>query len=204
MYTFTPDHNMSNQQKNIALENEIVMLLGQGDRQAITLLYKNYSGSLFGIVSRMIPSKEVAEEVLQDVFVKVWDNADKYDPTKGKLFTWLAQVTRNTALDKVRSAGYKKGQKTDNIETSVSVFATHADTSQIQDSGLRKVIESLDQNYRTLIDYAYFQSYSQSEIAEELNMPLGTVKTRMRAAMNELRNLLKNELISIFILLGIW
>lgn len=203
MYTFTPDHNMSSQQKNIALENEIVMLLGQGDRQAITLLYKNYSGSLFGIVSRMIPSKEVAEEVLQDVFVKVWDNADKYDPTKGKLFTWLAQVTRNTALDKVRSAGYKKGQKTDNLETSVSVFETHADTSQIQDSGLRKVIESLDQHYRTLIDYAYFQSYSQSEIAEELNMPLGTVKTRMRAAMNELRNLLKNELISIFILLGI-
>ena len=195
---------MSNNQRNIGLENEIVLLLGQGDRQAISLLYKNYSGSLFGIISRMIPATEVAEEVLQDVFIKVWDNADKYDPTKGRLFTWLAQITRNTALDKVRSAGYRKGQKTDGIETSVSLNEAFTETSQIQDSGLRKVINSLDENYRTLIDYAYFQSYSQSEIAEELNMPLGTVKTRMRAAINELRKVLKNELISILALLSFW
>ncbi len=195
---------MNTQQKNIALENEIVLLLGKGDRQAISLLYKNYSGALYGIITRMIPMREVAEEVLQDVFMKVWDNADKYDSTKGKLFTWLAQITRNTALDKVRSAGYRKGQKTDDIETSVSVRESFTDTSNIQDSGLRKVIDNLDGNYRTLIDYAYFQSYSQSEIAEELNMPLGTVKTRMRAAMNELRKVLKNELISVFIFFGIW
>ena len=195
---------MSTQQKNIALEDEIIALLRQGDRQAISLLYKNYSGSLFGIITRMISTKEIAEEVLQDVFIKVWDNADKYDPAKGRLFTWLAQVTRNTAIDKVRSAGYRKGQKTNDIETSVSVHEAYADTSPIQDSGLRKVIDSLDENYRTLIDYAYFQSYSQSEIAEELNMPLGTVKTRMRAAVNELRKILKNELISIFILLFLW
>ena len=195
---------MSNNQRNGGLENEIVLLLGQGDRQAISLLYKNYSGSLFGIISRMIPATEVAEEVLQDVFIKVWDNADKYDPTKGRLFTWLAQITRNTALDKVRSAGYRKGQKTDGIETSVSLNEAFTETSQIQDSGLRKVINSLDENYRTLIDYAYFQSYSQSEIAEELNMPLGTGKTRMRAAINELRKVLKNELISILALLSFW
>ena len=195
---------MSNLQKNIALENQIVTLLGQGDKHAISLLYKNYSGSLFGIISRMIPSREEAEEVLQDVFVKVWDNADKYDSTKGRLFTWLAQITRNTALDKVRSAGYRKSQKTDDLETSVSVNEAFADTSHIEDSGLRKVINSLNENYRTLIDYAYFQSYSQSEIAKELNMPLGTVKTRMRAAVNELRKILKNELISIFIFLCIW
>ena len=195
---------MSNQQKNRALENEIVKLLSQGDRQAISLLYKNYSGALFGIISRMVPVKEVAEEVLQDVFIKVWDNADRYDPTKGKLFTWLAQVTRNTALDKVRSAGYRKGQKTDGLETSVSLNDAFTEKSNIQDSGLRKVIAGLNENYRILIDYAYFQSYSQSEIAKELNMPLGTVKTRMRAAINELRKILKNELISVFIFLGIW
>ena len=195
---------MSNQQKNRALENEIVKLLSQGDRQAISLLYKNYSGALFGIISRMVPVKEVAEEVLQDVFIKVWDNADRYDPTKGKLFTWLAQVTRNTALDKVRSAGYRKGQKTDGLETSVSLNDAFTEKSNIQDSGLRKVIAGLNENYRILIDYAYFQSYSQSEIAKELNMPLGTVKTRMRAAINELRKILKNELISVLILFGIW
>ncbi len=194
---------MGNNRRNIALEDKIVSLLGQGDKQAISLLYKNYSGSLFGIISRMIPTKEEAEEVLQDVFIKVWDNADKYDPAKGRLFTWLAQITRNTALDKVRSAGYRKLQKTDSLESSVSVYEAFSDTPQIEDSGLRKVINSLDENYRTLIDYAYFQSYSQSEIAKELNMPLGTVKTRMRAAVNELRKILKNELISIFVFLFI-
>ncbi|MEO1258432.1 MAG: sigma-70 family RNA polymerase sigma factor [Bacteroidota bacterium] len=194
---------MSNQQNKIALENQIVRLLGQGEQQAISLLYQNYSGALLGIISRMIPSREVAEEVLQDVFVKVWDNADKYDPAKGKLFTWLAQITRNTALDKVRSAGYRKGQKTDEIETNVSVHEQQADDPAIEDSGLRKVIGGLDKNYRTLIDYAYFQSYSQSEIAKELGMPLGTVKSRMRAAIKELRKILKDELISILILFGL-
>ena len=194
---------MSNQQHKIALENQIVQLLGQGDKQAISLLYQNYAGALLGIISRMVPVREVAEEVLQDVFVKVWDNVGKYDPAKGKLFTWLAQVTRNTALDKIRSASYRKGQKTDGIETNVSIFDQHADNPSIQDSGLRKVIDGLDENYRILIDYAYFQSYSQSEIAEALNIPLGTVKTRMRAAIKELRKILKNELISILILIGL-
>jgi RNA polymerase sigma-70 factor (ECF subfamily) len=194
---------MTDQSRNIALENEIVLLLGESDKQAVSLLYKNYSGALLGIIARMLPEREVAEEVLQDVFLKAWENAGKYDPAKGRLFTWLAQIARNAALDKVRSAGYRKSKKTDDLENAVSVREAAADMPPVNDAGLRKVIASLDENHQTLIDYAYFRGYSQSEIAEELNIPLGTVKTRIRATVNELRKILKNELISILVLLGL-
>lgn len=195
---------MSTNQRNIALENEIVTLLGQGDKKAISLLYQHYAGALFGIVRRMIPSQEVAEEVLQDVFVKVWDNADKYDQSKGRLYTWLAQITRNTSLDRVRSATYRKGRKTDEMDSSVYNDEALTEPTHIQDSGLRKVVDGLDGKYRTLINYAYYQGYSQSEIAKELDMPLGTVKTRLRSAVQELRQLLNKEIIAILLIMEQW
>lgn len=194
---------MSTTQRNIDREQEIVRLLGLRDDRAVAMLYQHYSGALYGIIARMIPAKEVAEEVLQDTFVKIWDNADRYDSSKGRLFTWLAQITRNATLDRVRSAGYRRVQKTDVLEPSVSNSEKMAEKMDIQDDGLKKVIGSLDEKYRTLIDYAYFQGYSQSEIAEELNLPLGTVKSRLRSAIISLRQILKNEIISILILLSV-
>lgn len=193
---------MNKNQRNIALESRIVTLLGKGDKEAISLLYRHYSAALFGIVQRMIPNKEQAEEVLQDVFVKVWNNADKYDLEKGRLYTWLAQIARNTALDRVRSAAYRKAQKTDEMDSAVYHKESLMTTNQVQDSGLKKVIDGLDEKFRTLIDYAYYQGYSQSEIAEELDMPLGTVKTRLRAAVVALRKILDNEILPIFFILG--
>lgn len=194
---------MSIAQRNIEREQEIVHLLGRRDDRAVSMLYQHYSGALFGIISRMIPSKEVAEEVLQDTFVKIWNNADRYDSTKGRLFTWLAQITRNAALDKVRSAGYRRVQKTDVLEPAVSNSEKMAENMDIQDEGLRKVITKMDEKYRTLIDYAYFQGYTQSEIADELDLPLGTVKTRLRSAISSLREILKNEIISILLILSL-
>jgi RNA polymerase sigma-70 factor (ECF subfamily) len=194
---------MSISQRNIDREQEIIRLLGLRDDRAVSMLYQHYSGALYGIIARMIPAKEVAEEVLQDTFVKIWDNAEKYDSAKGRLFTWLAQITRNAALDRVRSAGYRRNQKTDVLEPAVSNSVKMAEDMQIEDEGLRKVVAKMDGKYRMLIDYAYFQGYTQSEIAEELNMPLGTVKTRLRSAINGLRQILKNEIISILLLLSI-
>jgi len=192
----------SKNQRNITLETEITSLLRQRDKRAISLLYENYSGALYGIIARTIPSEEVAQEVLQDVFVKVWKNADKYDATKGRLFTWLAQITRNATTDTFRSGKYQRSKKTDELDTSVSNHEAFSETSNIKDVGLKKVIDNLDEKYRLLIDYIYFRGYSQADAAKELDIPLGTVKTRVRAAILELRKTLGNELFNLLVLLA--
>lgn len=183
--------------KNITLEKEIISLLAQGDKKAISLLYQNYSDALYGIIRRTIPSQEVATEVLQDVYVKVWKNRDRYDGTKGKLFTWLAQITRNATIDVFRSGKYQRSLKTDEIDPLVYNSVQLSEESDIRDSGLQDVINKMDPKYYKLIYLVYFEGYSQSEIAEKLDMPLGTVKTRLRSAIKELRKTLGNETFAI-------
>ncbi len=193
---------MNQIQERRAQEQELIKLLKNRDKQGVTILYQNYSGSLFGVIRRIVQQQEVAEEVLQDVFMKIWDNIEKYDPNKGRLYTWLVQLTRNLALDRVRSASFKRSTKVDGLDSASSTLSKLGEDAYTEDSGLRKVIAGLDSKYRTLIDYAYFQGYSQSEIAKELDMPLGTVKTRMRTAISELRLLLQNEMIAFLLMLS--
>jgi len=157
------------------------------------LAYKNYGDTLLGLIFKVVQSREAAEEVLQDTFVKIWKYSAQYDRSKGRLFTWFANIARNTAIDKVRSAGFKKDQKTDSMEAFVSNDTFGATEMEIADSGLKEVINSLDEKYRKLIDLVYFQGYSQREIEKEFQIPLGTVKTRLRAAINELRSKLGKD-----------
>ncbi|MEO0338678.1 MAG: sigma-70 family RNA polymerase sigma factor [Bacteroidota bacterium] len=193
---------MNQLQQRRLQEQELVSLLRNRDKQGVRLLYQNYSGSLFGIISRIIQQQEIAEEVLQDVFLKIWDNIEKYDPNKGRLYTWLVQLTRNLALDRVRSASFRKNARVDGLEAATTTLTQLGELTYTEDSGLRAVIASLDEKYRTLIDYAYYQGYSQSEISEELSIPLGTVKTRMRTAISQLRLLLQDEMTTFLILLS--
>ena len=161
----------------------------------MALLYDRYSAALYGIICRIVPCTEIAEEALQDVFLKVWENADRYDSGKGRLFTWLAQITRNTALDKLRTSSYLKSRDTYSIEMAAGQVLPHlAETFTTQDSGLLKVLDGLDSKHRVLIDCIYFKGYTQIEVSEAFSMPLGTVKTRVRAAMNELRRVLKHDI----------
>lgn len=188
--------------RNITLEEQIVTFLQEKDKKAISLLYKNYSGALFGIIKRTISSEEVANEVLQDVFVKVWKNADKYNAQKGRLFTWLVQITRNASIDTIRSGRYQRGTKTDELDVIVSNSLDHSEEADIKDEGLRNVVNELDPKYRSIIDLVYFQSYTQSEVAKELDIPIGTVKTRVRSAILELRKKLGKEFSSAMVLVS--
>lgn len=186
---------------NIALESRIVALLKQKDKDAIVLLYDNYSAALYGIILKIVQSETVAQEVLQDVFMKVWNNAEKYDADKGRLFTWLAQIARNAAKDALRSRRQKQDNKTDSLADNVGNDSSLSHNPHIADSGLRKTIDSLDKKYREIIDLLYFQGYSHSEAAKELEIPIGTLKSRTRKAILELRKLLGNELITIFLII---
>jgi len=185
MSAFTKDRNI--------LEKKIVSLLQAKDTKAINLLTQNYAAALNGVVSRIIKDDELSKEVLQDVFVKIWQNAEKYQASKGRLFTWIVNIARNTAIDTLRSARYKKSSKTDELKPSISNNEKWAAESKIEDSGLRKVVSTLDKKQIQVIDLVYFQGYTHSEIAKEFDIPLGTVKSRLRLAMNELRKKLSDE-----------
>lgn len=150
-----------------------------------------YGPSVYGIILRIVQNKETAEEVLQNTLLKVWNKIEQYDESKGTLFTWVSIVARNSALDTIRLKRYKAFDKTDSIEDSVSkVQAIYTDHSSID---VEKITKILDDKYKVIIDKLYLEGYSQSDLAEELGIPLGTVKTRLRKAISLLRENLKKD-----------
>ncbi len=142
----------------------------------------------------MLRTEEIAEEVLQDVFLKIWDKIDQYDASKGKLFTWMIQIARNLAIDKSRSKETSKSKKTDDIDFLVGTIDRQENIEMEVDAiGLKEVLQKLPTEQQFVVSQLYLKGYTQSEVAEEFDIPLGTVKTRLRLAMNELRSLLSIE-----------
>lgn len=170
-------------------EEELVNLLKQNDKAAFSYLYDHYSGALFGIILKIInQDEETSEDVLQEVFIKIWKKITTYDPLKGTLFTWMLNIARNTAIDKVRTFKNVSIQSIDNNVHSVDKIHQH---KSVEDKiGIKEIVNKLKPEYKTIIDLAYFGGYTQEEIAEELKLPLGTVKTRARAALIELRKVI--------------
>lgn len=167
-------------------------LLKSRDQNAFTYLYDNYAGALNGIITRMVEDAQLAEDILQDAFVKIWNNFGQYDTTKGRLFTWMINITRNLTIDTLRSKGYKKQQKISQDENSVSTYQDRSYSAEKFDTiGLRKQLQNLKPDQKVIIDLAYFNGYTQDEISKEMGIPLGTVKTRMRTAIIELRKLIQ-------------
>ncbi len=154
-------------------------------------LYDRYSGALYGVVLRIVIREEIAEEVLQDIFLKIWDKFNSYDETKGRLFTWMVNVARNQAIDKTRSREIVKGQKTGALEKVVSRIDDRDYVEQGIDAiGVKDILKALPEEQRFVVEHLYLRGYTQSELAEEFNIPLGTVKTRLRLAMQQLRSTL--------------
>lgn len=173
-------------------EEELVLLLQARDQQAFSYLYDNYAAALNGIIYRMVENRELAEDILQDAFIKIWNNFSSYDTGKGRLFTWMLNLTRNLTIDTLRSKGYKKQGKISGDENSVSNYTDDSKIAERFDAmGLRKQLINLKPEQRTIIDLAYFNGYTQDEISKEMGIPLGTVKTRMRTAILELRKMLQ-------------
>lgn len=166
-------------------------LLQERSEKAFGYLYDNYSGALFGIVNGIVPDKEVANDVLQNVFVNIWRKIDSYDPSKGRLFTWMLNIARNAAIDEIRSKGFRDSQK--NLSMSENMDIPGAVTGpSVDDVGLKKVLTKLKGELRVLVDMSYFQGFTHEEISKALNIPLGTVKTRIRSALIQLRTMIQN------------
>lgn len=168
-------------------EQELVVLLKQRGNQAFSYLYDNYSGALFSVVLNIVPDRDLAADVLQEVFVNIYRKIESYDAAKSRLYTWMLNIARNESIDTLRSKGYRNNQQ--NREVTESVYESVGSTSQqIDNIGLRKLLEKIKPEYRDLIDLSYFKGYTQDEISQMLGIPLGTVKTRLRAALVQLRN----------------
>lgn len=134
----------------------------------------------------------MAEEVLQDVFLKIWDKIENYDSAKGKLFTWMLNLARNLAIDKTRSKEIKKERKTSDIDNLVHSIDRREFVEQTSDSiGVRDILNGLPEEQKFVVEHLYFKGYSQSELADEFSIPLGTVKTRLRLAMKQLRSIVQ-------------
>jgi RNA polymerase sigma-70 factor (ECF subfamily) len=171
-------------------EQELIVLLQTQSNEGFSYLYDNYSGALFTIINQVVTDQEIASDVLQEVFVNIWRKIDLYDSTKGRLFTWMLNIARNAAIDKVRSKGFRNSQKNQPISDNVNEGITVSVNPETSDVGLKKVITKLKEEYRTLIDLSFFQGFTHEEISKMQEIPLGTVKTRIRTALSQLRTMI--------------
>ena len=170
-----------------AIEKEIVSLLKDGDKKAITLLYENYADALYGVIKKVISDDDTAQDVLQESFVKIWRYAKKYDASKAKLFTWLYRIAYNSAIDKVRSFKNKQDKEV-LIETS-SVYKITSNELNQDVLDLRKHLGAIDEKYQIVINALFFEGMTQQEASEELSIPLGTIKSRLKIGLRELKKI---------------
>ena len=146
-------------------EEELLTSLKERNEQAYQFLYDNYSKSLFIVIRQIISQHEVAEDVLQEVFVKVWQNIHSYDVSKGRLYTWMISIARNLSIDRTRSKEFNKQSKTASLQENVHISG-NIEESRISDIGLKKVLTALPGDNAKLIDLAYFKGFTQEEISK--------------------------------------
>jgi RNA polymerase sigma-70 factor, ECF subfamily len=171
-------------------EASLVQMLKNKEQSAFSYLYDNYSGALYGVVLRVLNGNELAaQDTLQEVFVKIWRNIEKYDASKGTLFTWMLNIARNAAIDHIRSNASRKEISNDFNDVDI---ANVADEDVSFDAiGIKDKVKQLNPIYQEVIETLYFAGLTQEEAAEKLGLPLGTVKTRIRTALIQLRTILK-------------
>lgn len=171
---------------------QLIEKFQQKDAKAFESLYEMYHDSIFGVIHTIVKNEDIATEVLQDVFIKAWNKSDSYNTGKGRFFTWLLNIARNAAIDKTRSKSFKNAQQNLDVDFFVHSIETNDSLDQQTNAiGIRKFVSKLADKCKQVIDYLYFKGYTQKETAEALEMPLGTVKTRNRNCISELRKMLE-------------
>jgi len=167
---------------------QLISKFQEKDVRSFEKLYEMYGDSMFGVIYNIVRNKEETEEVLQDVFIKAWNNASTYSAKKGRFFTWLLNIARNSAIDKIRSKNFKQGKQNLDAAFFVDILESYDNLdTKIDVKALKKFVDALKVTCKNLIELLYFKGYTQKEVSEELKMPLGTVKTNNRKCISELR-----------------
>ncbi|WP_086477994.1 MULTISPECIES: RNA polymerase sigma factor [Arenibacter] len=172
---------------SVLLEKHIVELLLERDDKAMSLLYEHYGDTLLGVAFKVVRNEALAEDVLQESFLKIWRNSDSYDPSKAKLFTWLFRITRNTAIDKLRSVNTKSDKEIQIDVSDVYRLGTEGINPELMD--IQDNLEKIEEKYQIVLDALFFQGMTQQEASDELNIPLGTIKSRLKIGLRELKKI---------------
>jgi RNA polymerase sigma factor (sigma-70 family) len=179
---------LSKKRKISLSEEELVRALRNREKIAIEALYDMYSSSLYGVISRIITDTATAEDLLQETFVKIWNSFSGYSAGKGRLFTWMVNIARNLAIDKIRSKDFKNQTKNQELENNVTFIDERKNAVYNPELlGVKDLVETLKPEQRSIIELVYFKGYTHVEAADELGVPLGTIKTRLRMAIMLLR-----------------
>lgn len=158
------------------------------DVSAFEKLYGMYAENICGVINTIVRDEDLAQEICQDVFIKIWNNAESYNNSKGRFFTWILNIARNAAFDNIRSKVYKNSKKNLSADYFVGILAQEEQPDRdIDVAGLKKLVNNLKEKCIEIIEMLYFRGYSQKEAAEELDIPIGTVKTRNRNCISQLR-----------------
>jgi len=175
------------------IEIELLKRIGHGDSQSFEQLYDRFSNILFAIASRFLDDPQAVEEVLQDVFVQIWEKAPLYDPTRCKPLGWAVTLTRHKAIDRLRSIR-RRNQLRDEVRREQQNFERFDEWSSFdavasidQSKLVRKAIRGLSSAQREVIELAFFSGLTQQQISDRLGEPLGTIKARIRRGMAKLR-----------------
>jgi len=178
-------------------EIELMKRIQARDADALEELYDLYNRLLFGMVISIVKKREEAEEVLQEIFVKIWNKAESFNPKRGNAYSWIITLARNTAIDRIRSKGYKTQQK-QSVSIHEPLFSLEDDTYDPMETTIfsdraelvKQALEKIPAKQSEVIKIAYYRGMTQSEIAKSLDIPLGTVKTRTRQGMIKLKRIL--------------
>ncbi|MBO6525320.1 MAG: sigma-70 family RNA polymerase sigma factor [Balneolaceae bacterium] len=190
--------------QNNSRDRDLIRRIASKEPEALSMLYDHYNRLLFGLLKSILKKKEEAEDILQEVFTTIWEKADQFDAERGTAYTWIVSLTRNKAIDRLRSKVYKEQKKQSTSLNDDDVFHplyseenNPLENTILSDRAKRvyNALQNLSEKQRSVIQVAYFDGLSQSEISDEYDIPLGTVKTRMRDGMIKLRELLAQEMV---------
>jgi RNA polymerase sigma-70 factor (ECF subfamily) len=174
--------------QSVQADLRLIQRIQLRDQRALLELYQAYGSGVYGLALRVLQNQGLAEEVTQDIFLKVWQQPERWNPALGQFSSWLLTITRNAAIDRLRKERHTYARQVEHIET-ISEGRSGDDSLWYDGQVLASLLTQLPPEQRQLIELAFFQGYTHSELSEGLRLPLGTVKTRLRSGLQKLRTL---------------
>lgn len=193
-----PKWIFSQKKKWIVTDQEISLAFEQDRKDAMAVLYDRYSSPLYGVILRICRDDAMAQDALQNTFVKIWRHRSSFDPTKAKLFTWMYTIARRAALDAVTRGEQNRTEDVLELRDLVADSVIPIDTLDVHSK-----LSRIEPKYREVIEALFFEGYSQREWSEQSGLPLGTVKSRLRIGLRELRKNFIEKIVYTFILLNL-
>ncbi len=174
---------------------ELIQRLQQKDSKALSEIYDHYSGALYGVILRICKNEAMAQDLLQETFVKIWEKSNQYDPKKGKFFTWSYRIAKNQTLNSLRNPN----KLIQNEDLSVYINKTDEDP-KIDIQELDGSLKQLEPHHQKALELVYFNGLTHREAHEEMNVPLGTFKSYVKQALKKLREVYQKELLILWVL----